>query len=70
MRLLELDPTTDAYGRGLQHGRACASDIHEIAGQPNAMATCAGLLMDLGRRELWARQGCLHDAAPERFTLA
>lgn len=40
------------------------------AEKPNAMRTCAGLLMDLGRKELWAKQGCLHEAEPERFTLA
>jgi isopenicillin-N N-acyltransferase-like protein len=37
---------------------------------PHAMLTCAGIVMNLRTRRLWAAAGCLHDQHPVQFALA
>lgn len=34
------------------------------AENPHAMKTCGAILMDLGRREVWAHRGCIHGVEP------
>lgn len=37
---------------------------------PHAMLTCAGIVMDLSARRLWAAAGCIHDVEPEGFAFS
>ena len=37
---------------------------------PHAMLTCAGLLMNLRERRIWAAPGCIHGVTPDEFRLS
>jgi isopenicillin-N N-acyltransferase-like protein len=37
---------------------------------PHAMLTCAGILMNLTQKRIWARAGCLHGESPTEFHFA
>ncbi len=37
--------------------------------EPHAMLTCAGILMDLSARRVWAAPGCIHGAVPSEFVV-
>jgi hypothetical protein len=34
------------------------------------MLTCAGIVMDLSARRVWAAPGCIHDVEPESFAFS
>jgi isopenicillin-N N-acyltransferase-like protein len=34
---------------------------------PHAMKTCAGLVMNLTERRIWAVAGCVHDGTPDEY---
>jgi isopenicillin-N N-acyltransferase-like protein len=37
---------------------------------PHAMLTCAGIVMDLSARRVWAAPGCIHGVTPESFAFS
>jgi isopenicillin-N N-acyltransferase-like protein len=37
---------------------------------PHAMQTCAGIVMNLTQRRIWAARGCIHDVAPAELHFA
>jgi isopenicillin-N N-acyltransferase-like protein len=71
---LKEDAPTDARGLWRQLGshvgypRSVCSHL-ATEEEPHKSATCAGILMRIGKREVWARRGCLNQVEPEVFEL-
>jgi isopenicillin-N N-acyltransferase-like protein len=51
------------------HPRSVCTHLASAA-DPHAMETCAAIVMEPGRRQLWAAAGCIHGREPEDFRLS
>ncbi|HEY8428707.1 MAG TPA: C45 family peptidase [Sandaracinaceae bacterium] len=71
-RSLEAEPLADAMdlwarlGSHDGHPRSVCTHLASEA-EPHAMQTCAGILMDLSAKRVWAAPGCIHGVTPEPF---
>jgi isopenicillin-N N-acyltransferase-like protein len=65
-QIQSMDHVWKLLGSHEQHPRSICTHLASEE-SPHAMATCAGISMDLNRRELWMEEGCLHEREPQRF---
>jgi isopenicillin-N N-acyltransferase-like protein len=71
-REIETRPLADAmdlFGRLGSHEGYPRSVCTHLASEatPHAMATCAGIVMDLSARRAWAAPGCIHGITPQEL---
>jgi isopenicillin-N N-acyltransferase-like protein len=64
-----LEDAMDLFARLGSHDGYPRSVCTHLASEetPHAMATCAGIVMDLSARRAWAAPGCIHGVSPEEL---